>query len=138
MEKLDQQVYEIDWKDHHSPFLPYLIKCIKDCQDFLMENVNNIAVIHCMAGKGRTGTVIGCYLLSTGLFRNTRQALTYYSKKRLVSVTQPDQKRYVEYFERLMKMELGGVDNILPVKKLTKVIFKTIPNEQVSLNSDSK
>jgi len=69
--------------------------------EFLEKDINNVAVIHCMAGKGRTGTVIGSFLLSTGLFKNYKHALVYYYKKRLVAVTQPDQKRYVEYFEKL-------------------------------------
>jgi hypothetical protein len=58
-----------------------------------------------MAGKGRTGTVIGSFLSSLGLFEKYQDALKYYSKKRNVSVTQPAQVRYVEYFERLMKLD---------------------------------
>lgn len=39
-------------------------------------------VIHCLAGKGRTGTIICCYLLYTGKFKSVKDVLYYYGKKR--------------------------------------------------------
>lgn len=59
--------------------------------------------IHCLAGKGRTGTAICCYLLYCGRFSNAEDVLLYYAKKRFLKgngVTQPSQRRYVAYFER--------------------------------------
>ena len=47
-----------------------------------LANVENVVVIHCLAGKGRTGTVICCYLLYSGRFNNVNDALSYYGKKR--------------------------------------------------------
>jgi phosphatidylinositol-3,4,5-trisphosphate 3-phosphatase and dual-specificity protein phosphatase PTEN len=47
-----------------------------------IENVKNVAVAHCKAGKGRTGTIISCYLIYSGIFDNPEEALTYYSKQR--------------------------------------------------------
>lgn len=47
-----------------------------------LANVENVVVIHCLAGKGRTGTVICCYLLYSGRFNNVNDALNYYGKKR--------------------------------------------------------
>jgi len=38
--------------------------------------------VHCLAGKGRTGTVICCYLLYSQRFNNCAEALEYYMKKR--------------------------------------------------------
>ena len=45
-----------------------------------------------MAGKGRTGTLIACYLLYCGRFDDPLKALLYYKRKRFTrggGVTQP-------------------------------------------------
>lgn len=46
------------------------------------ENCKNVVITHCLAGKGRTGTIICCYLLYSGRFTTPQQALAYYGKKR--------------------------------------------------------
>ena len=59
-----------------------------------------------MAGKGRTGTIICCYLLFSGYFKKAEDAFNYYSSKRFSrgeGVTQPSQRRYVFYMEKLLK-----------------------------------
>ena len=76
---------------------------------FLNENEDNVVVVNCRAGKGRTGTVICCYLLFTGRFNSPDDAFVYYSKKRFNSgegVTQPTQKMYVRYFYRMLKEKI--------------------------------
>jgi phosphatidylinositol-3,4,5-trisphosphate 3-phosphatase/dual-specificity protein phosphatase PTEN len=69
--------------------------------EFLSENDDNVVVINCRAGKGRTGTIICCYLLYSGRFSYPEDAFIYYSYKRFKKgdgVTQPSQKKYVYYF----------------------------------------
>jgi len=62
-----------------------------------------------MAGKGRTGTIICCYLLFSGKFQKAEDTFNYYSSKRFSSgegVTQPSQRRYVFYFEKLLREKI--------------------------------
>jgi protein-tyrosine phosphatase len=58
-----------------------------------------------MGGKGRTGTVIACYMLYCGLFDSPAQALTYFAERRSKinkGVIQPSQLRYVDYFGKII------------------------------------
>ncbi len=79
-----------------------------------------------MAGKGRTGTVICCYLLFTGRFKKANDAFNYYSSKRFSKgegVTQPSQRRYVYYFEKLLNEKI-----YFPlVRTITSITMNKIP-----------
>jgi phosphatidylinositol-3,4,5-trisphosphate 3-phosphatase/dual-specificity protein phosphatase PTEN len=39
-------------------------------------------VLHCISGRGRTGTAICCYLLYSGRFTTADEALFYYDKQK--------------------------------------------------------
>jgi phosphatidylinositol-3,4,5-trisphosphate 3-phosphatase and dual-specificity protein phosphatase PTEN len=49
---------------------------------WLDQNPKNVAVIHCKAGKGRTGTMIASILLHTGQYKTAKEALEYFGQKR--------------------------------------------------------
>ena len=41
-------------------------------------NPENIVIVNCNAGKGRTGTSIASFLIYSGLAENANDAITYY------------------------------------------------------------
>lgn len=43
---------------------------------------NNIAGVHCKAGKGRTGVMICCFLMYSGTFDSAVDSLRYYGRMR--------------------------------------------------------
>lgn len=97
----EDRVIKCGWFDHHAPPLSQLFDIIMDINSFLLEHPDNVVVIHCLAGKGRTGTVIICYLLYSGLFNDPSQTALYFANKRSVNnwgVTGPSQQRYIQYF----------------------------------------
>jgi len=48
----------------------------------MLEDPANVVVVHCMSGKGRTGTLIISLLLYSGLATNLEDACRYYGHKR--------------------------------------------------------
>ena len=53
--------------------------------EFLQQDQQNVAAVHCKAGKGRTGTVIAAYLLYANEFDTSEEALTYFGVCRTVN-----------------------------------------------------
>ena len=56
-----------------------------DITIYFSRNKEGVAAIHCKAGKGRTGVMICCYLIFSGLCNNTSEAIEFYAKKRTLN-----------------------------------------------------
>ena len=109
--RFNNNVFEFGFPDHHSPPLDMLLSICKCIDSWLRADPKNVVAVHCLAGKGRTGTVISCYLNYSGLFDSAVDALEYFQDKRVkqdVGVSIPSQKRYVKYFTDI----LNGVETI--------------------------
>jgi len=131
-DKFANSVVDFPWPDHHAPPLDLLFRACAEMSDWLLRDLDNVAVVHCKAGKGRTGTLICCYLLFSGRVGTPEDALKIYRVKRFSEgggVTQPSQKRYIDYFAKVL---LGTVRRPLRVL-LSKLILKTAPH----ISSDS-
>jgi phosphatidylinositol-3,4,5-trisphosphate 3-phosphatase/dual-specificity protein phosphatase PTEN len=93
------------WPDHHSPPLELLLKVVQAIDDWLCSHKANIAVVHCKAGLGRTGTAISAYLLYSGMFTDADEAMDFFASMRTAScrgVKVPSQRRYVKYFQQIL------------------------------------
>jgi len=60
-------------------------------------------VAHCLAGRGRTGTMLACYLVSTGL--SARAALDQVRRLRRGSVETEEQEAAIEEYERRLRRD---------------------------------
>lgn len=49
---------------------------------YLSKDTENVAAVHCKAGKGRTGIMICCYLIFSGICYSTADAIHEYSVRR--------------------------------------------------------
>lgn len=68
--------------------------------------------------------MICCYLLHIGQFNNAAEALKCYDQKRTTNskgVTIPSQRRYVEYYAQLMKLEKPYTNVAMNVSLLSDV-----------------
>ncbi|KAI8887301.1 phosphatases II [Backusella circina FSU 941] len=116
--------------DHQAPPFESLIAFCKDASDWLNKDQQNKVVVHCKAGKGRTGTVICALLLYMHNAKDANEAIAIYGKERthdMRGVTIPSQLRYIHYFDTMMKHP-----DIYQVQKqrsiiLTDIIIHTIP-----------
>ena len=63
--------------------LPESIDLIYDVLDTLRDNENRgrISAVHCRGGIGRTGMVIGCWLVESGVAKNGGEALAIIAKE---------------------------------------------------------
>jgi len=98
---LQDKVTHTGWPDHHAPLLQVLINILDQMTEWLNANEANIAVIHCIAGKGRTGTVCSAFLVKDQKM-SAVDALSAFGAARCLDgsgVVQPSQRRYVKYLE---------------------------------------
>ncbi|OQR81208.1 phosphatidylinositol-3,4,5-trisphosphate 3-phosphatase [Achlya hypogyna] len=113
------RVEECGFPDHHPPPLQVLLDIINRMAAWYMADPDNVVVVHCMAGKGRTGVVITCFLIAIGYFER-EYGLTVYNqsedaladyvrtvngifwKRRGQGVRYPSQTRYIYYFIKVL------------------------------------
>ncbi|KAI2804354.1 hypothetical protein BLOT_003336, partial [Blomia tropicalis] len=112
---------ELDYafQDHNPPPFTILKPFCESLHKWLKAHSLNVAAIHCKAGKGRTGVMVCAYLVHAGgctwdngdhiAINDAESALEYYGRHRThdsKGVTIPSQKRYVYYYEELVKRNL--------------------------------
>ena len=127
-EKFEGAVECFPFKDHNPPPLPLLVEFCKCVDAFLKADERNTAAIHCKAGKGRTGTVIACYFLHCGLVDTAAKAIEAFGQVRTddgKGITIPSQKRYVGYYEKVLRDELRLRT---PAYQITSLKIYTTPN----------
>ncbi|ETW09545.1 hypothetical protein, variant [Aphanomyces invadans] len=100
-EKFHSRVAEYPFDDHNPPPLSLLIPACQDIFEWLAQHPDNVAAIHCKAGKGRTGVMICAFLLYSSEWVTAQGAMNFYGNARSLNqqgVTIPSQRRFIEYF----------------------------------------
>ncbi|GAV65720.1 DSPc domain-containing protein/PTEN_C2 domain-containing protein [Cephalotus follicularis] len=100
------ETYPFD--DNHVPPLEMIKLFCESVDSWLSSDPKNIAVVHCMAGKGRTGLMVCAYLVYNGM--SVEEALQLYAHKRTFNnegVSIPSQRRYVGYWANILSFPRG-------------------------------
>mmetsp|Transcript_15781 Transcript_15781/g.37919 ORF Transcript_15781/g.37919 Transcript_15781/m.37919 type:complete len:826 (-) Transcript_15781:102-2579(-) len=125
---LDDQVLMYKFPGSPSPPLGLLLKLLMAMESWLKADERNVAVMHCLTGRGRTSTVLAAFLCWTGEagFTDVNSALEYIARCKRISVqslTIPSQVRYVSYFANM----LDGVRPSQPPLMLKRIIMSEAP-----------
>ena len=112
-ECFDNRTAWYPFDDHNCPPFDMLCQLMTDMEDYLAKDNKNVAVIHCKAGKGRTGLVIAAHLLHSGQYKTSRDSLHFFGFRRTHNskgVTIPSQQRWVAMYERYLLLKAAGED----------------------------
>ena len=122
------RVASYPFDDHNPPKIEDMNRFCEDVDSWLRQDRRNVVAIHCKAGKGRTGVMICAFLIHAGIVPTAAAALLEYGSKRTSDakgVTIPSQRRYVEYYEKLVTRGLKyEAVALVP----TSVSFSPLPN----------
>lgn len=125
---LDDQVLAFSFPGSPSPPLGLLLKLLVSMENWMKADERNVAVVHCLTGKGRTSTVLAAFLCWMGEagFGDVNQALEYIAACKKISIddlTIPSQRRYASYFKNM----LDGVRPSQPPLLLKRIIMSEAP-----------
>jgi len=130
-DRFNNNVSEYPFDDHNPPNLDVIGIFCKDIEDWLELHPENVAAIHCKAGKGRTGTMIACWLLYNRHCQTGSESMRVFATKRTHNakgITIPSQIRYVRYFEALLQHG-KPIQKVPDVTKILSTIkMNALPN----------
>lgn len=104
---LNDQVLTFSFPGSPSPPLGLLLKLLVSMENWMKADERNVAVVHCLTGKGRTSTILAAFLCWMGEagFGDVNEAIAYIAKcKQLQAndLTIPSQRRYASYFKKML------------------------------------
>ena len=103
---MQDQVLTFSFPGSPSPPLGLMLKLLMSMESWLKADSRNVAVVHCLTGKGRTSTVLAAFLCWMGEagFGDINDALAYIAKCKQLApdeLTIPSQRRYASYFKNM-------------------------------------
>ena len=123
-------VMEFNFPGHPAPPLGVLVKVCTSVENWLESDPQNVAVIHCLTGQGRTAAIVSSILSwcpGNPSFPSPLDALLYMSnvkKMHINELTIPSQRRYLRYFSNILE----GVKPCTRPVLLKRVLMSKAPN----------
>ncbi|EDK46930.1 hypothetical protein LELG_05111 [Lodderomyces elongisporus NRRL YB-4239] len=150
-EDVQGKVNHYPFPDHYPPTMDIIMKAVKEIDEYLKLSNENVAVLHCKAGKGRLGTICCAYLMYEKLLYRGEsdiavdEIVSYYTQKRMRSITGMkgvsilSQQRYLEYWRSLIVDESGKTKEAYMEWKrayresfITHIVFRNCTQDEVS------
>ncbi|GME42815.1 Protein-tyrosine phosphatase receptor/non-receptor type [Neofusicoccum parvum] len=106
-EEVYGRIYHYPWPDHHPPPFALVPRIVASMRNWLKADKERVVVVHCKAGKGRSGTVSCSYLIAEEGWK-VEDALKRFTERRMrpsfgPGVSIPSQLRWVGYVDRWTK-----------------------------------
>lgn len=125
---LNDQVLTFSFPGSPSPPLGLLLKLLVSMENWMKADERNVAVVHCLTGKGRTSTILAAFLCWMGEagFADVNEAIAYIAKCKQLNpddLTIPSQRRYASYFKNM----LDGVRPSQTPLMLKRIIMSEAP-----------
>ncbi|GKY99303.1 hypothetical protein MPSEU_000885400 [Mayamaea pseudoterrestris] len=125
---MQDQVLTYSFPGSPSPPLGLMLKLLLSMESWLKADARNVAVVHCLTGKGRTSTVLAAFLCWMGEagFSDIYDALAYIASCKQLNpdeLTIPSQRRYASYFKNMLE----GIRPSQPPLMLKRIIMSTAP-----------
>lgn len=154
--RFDGAVLDLGFPDHHSPPLEIAWTLCLTIDAWLSASRDHVVAVHCLAGKGRTGVIICCYLLFSGHFFApestdtddffmldpphilTERALSFFARARGDNITYASQQRVVGYFARIIHAALLAENEKLAVNHDDGINDNTSISSNLLLNACDK
>ncbi|QDZ21055.1 tensin phosphatase [Chloropicon primus] len=119
----DGKVASFPFDDHNCPPLRLIQAFVESAKSWLRQSMSHVVVVHCKAGKSRTGLMICCLLIYLSYADTAEEAVAYYNLRRThdgKGLTLASQQRYLRYYELLLKSpgEVGGAGRRLRLASL--------------------
>jgi len=86
-------------EDYHSPTIQEIDSTVKFIENEIVAK--RPVLVHCAAGKGRTGTILGAYLLKNGNL-SARDAITRIRNLRPGSIQTDSQEKSLYEYEKYL------------------------------------
>lgn len=131
-DKFHNRVRCFPFFDHAAAPLRLMPAFVKDAAAYLTAHPGSTAVIHCKAGKGRTGVMACCLLLAREprFAQSAEAVMAYYGGKRTrdgKGLTVPSQRRSVAYYAQLLRDYGGEVPPTMPIISLRRIRLVAVP-----------
>ncbi|KAK2745717.1 Telomerase protein component 1 [Myotisia sp. PD_48] len=103
-EEVYGRIHHFPWPDHHPPPFALIPPLMASMRNWLNGGEKRVAVVHCKAGKGRSGTAACSFLISERDWK-AEDALRQFTERRMrvgfgPGVSIPSQVRWVGYVDR--------------------------------------
>ncbi len=105
-EEVYNRIHHFPWPDHHPPpfaLIPTIMASMRDWLKSQDMETERVGIVHCKAGKGRSGTVACSYLISEENWA-AKDALARFTSRRMRAgfgegISIPSQQRWIRYVE---------------------------------------
>lgn len=79
---MKKQMIHIPFADHHPPPLVQFFETVTMIDAWLRSSPEHVAIIHCVGGKGRTGTIISALMFYGCIFATVEDSADHFAKSR--------------------------------------------------------